>query len=226
MMPVKNRRVPGYRMPGAGSDQSPGLAVVQVKNELRVDSRLLAKPLSSEHGIVCKLLTDHAADFRQLGMLRLRSGERTEGGQRERFVLLNEDQTYLLLTYGWDLGRVRELKIQLVKAFREARQAQELDSTDYLPTYHALHHEIHLLAAGVANERFVHMNINKLVNKVAGVESGQRSELSLPRKSMVIAAQHLASVALRGATNHHEGYEQVKGALERLRVAMFGGADR
>ena len=80
-----------------------------------------------------------------------------------KFALLNEDQAYLLLTYSRNTARVRELKVRLVKAFRDARIAADTRKGEYLPTYHRLHDDIHALASGSPNERHVHGNINKLV---------------------------------------------------------------
>lgn len=199
------------------------LALVYGKDEPRIDSRLLAQHLGNTHKHVRELLTDYTADFRELGVLRFETAKPgRQGGRPEHYALLNEDQAYLLLAYSRNTPKVRQLKIRLVKAFREARQAQEMHRTDYLPTYAALHDEIQALAAGSANERFVHLNINKLINKAVGIEAGQRSRLGLPHKSMVTAAQFIASQAMRGAADHKEGYRLAKLALERFSSAALG----
>jgi hypothetical protein len=137
--------------------------------------------------------------------------------------MLNEDQAYLLLTYSRNTAKVRALKVRLVLAFREARQAQDLNHSEYLPTYHALHDEIHALAGQTPNERFIHMNVNKLVNKAVGIGAGERGRLDVPRRSMLIAAQYVASTAMHGAADHHEGYAQAKDALDRFGVTLLGG---
>lgn len=198
------------------------IELVYGKNEPRIDSRLLAQHLGNKHQNVRELLTDYANDFREFGILRFQTGEIQGRGQPERYALLNEDQAYLLLAYSRNTPKVRQLKIRLVKAFKEARQAQDMHCTDYLPTYATLHAEIHALAAGSANERFVHLNINKQVNKAAGIEAGQRNHLDLLRKSMVTAAQFVASQAMRGATDHKEGYRLAKTALERFNALTHG----
>jgi hypothetical protein len=66
------------------------------------------------------------------------------------------------------------------------------------------------------NEKFVHMNLNKLVNKTAGIGSGQRDSATLPTRSMLVTAQMIAAAAMRGAGNHREGYEKAKAALTGL----------
>ena len=160
-----------------------------------------------------------------MGVFRFQIGKPpagSSGGRPEKYAFLNEDQTYLLLTYSRNTTTVRALKVRLVKAFREARHANEL-AVEYLPTYRALHDEIHALAKHSPNEKFMHMNVNKLVNKAAGVGPGQRVRLDVPHRSILIAAQFVASTALRGASDHREGYVQAKDALERFGTALLGG---
>lgn len=200
------------------------LVLCTVKSEPRIDSRLMAQHLGNQHQHVRELLTDYADDFRELGILRFQTGEIRGRGQPERYALLNEDQAYLLLTYSRNTKRVRELKVRLVRAFREARQAADLSTAEYLPTYHALHDEIQALAEHSANARFVHMNLNKLVNRAVGIGSGERQRLPVPHKSLVVVAQSVAASALRGAHDHHQGYEQAKVALQRLGAVLIGGA--
>ena len=67
------------------------------------------------------------------------------------------------------------------------------------------------------------MNVNKLVNRAVGIGAGERGRLDVPRRSMLIAAQYIASTAMHGAADHHEGYAQAKNALDRFCVALLGG---
>lgn len=195
---------------------SPILVLTAIKTEARIDTRLLAQHLGSQHESLVKLVSTHQADFEELGKVRFQIGASpgSRTGQTVRFALLNEDQAYLLLTYSRNTARVRALKVRLVKAFREARIAAETRKAEYLPTYHRMHDVIHDLAAGSPNEKFVHANVNKLVNKVAGVEAGQRAKVPLPQQSMLTVAQAIAAGALQGAPDHHDGYQRVKRALE------------
>ncbi|QBR40561.1 hypothetical protein EHF36_07920 [Kerstersia gyiorum] len=207
-----------------GSDDT-SLELHQVKNEPRIDSRVLARHLGNKHQNVRELLADYAEDFRQLGILRFETGASpgSKTGQKEKYALLNEDQCYLLLTYSRNTVQVRTLKVRLVRAFREARHTHDLTRTEYLPTYHALHAEIRALAGQTSNARFVHMNVNKLVNQAIGIEAGQRGTLDLPRRSLVVAAQFLAGSAMRVAASHREGYVRAKDALQRLETTLLEG---
>lgn len=222
---IENDQRTGHSRPVAGNglddsasaDVGP-LPLIADRNESRVDSRLLAKHLGSRHQSMFELLKGHQSDFEELGILRFQTGEIRGRGQPEKFALLNEDQCYLLLTYSRNTAKVRHLKVRLVKAFRDARRAAEHRQTEYLPTYHALHDQIHVLAAESSNVRYVHMNMNKLVNSVAGLKAGQRLGLDLPRQSMVVVAQAVAARALQGAADHHIGYRRAKEALQVLSV--------
>ncbi len=91
------------------------------------------------------------------------------------------------------------------------------DDAEYLPTYHALHGRINVLAAASKNANKVHMNVNKLINKTIGVESGRRHSLPLPRKSLMVVAQAAATYAMDNANDHHDGYQMAKGAMQLLK---------
>lgn len=191
------------------------LALVAVKDAPRVDSRLMAQQLGIQHHNAFALVKTHRPDFEVFGKVLFQT-EPLPSGQAERFALLTEDQAYLLLTYSRNTPRTRALKVRLVKAFGEARRAAVQHGAEYLPSYHTLHDEIHALAAGSCNERFVHMNINRLVNKAAGIDSGQRGAVALPVQSMLCVAQSVAAKAMRGAPDHHAAYNRAKAAMLAL----------
>lgn len=208
------------------SPDDTALALHSVKGEPRIDSRVLAQHLGNQHKNVRELVEQHRHRFERISQLRFQTevGKRKQGGGNpERYALLTEDQAYYLLSLSKNTDRVADLKLRLVLAFREARQAQDLTRVEYLPTYHALHDEIHALAGQTPNERFIHMNVNKLVNRAVGIGAGERGRLDVPRRSMLIAAQYVASTAMHGAADHHEGYAQAKDALDRFGVTLLGG---
>lgn len=199
--------------------------VIPLNVEPRVDTRVLADHLGLQHQNVFEMVKGYKADFEQLGLLRFQTGKPEKGGKGgrpERSGLLNEDQCYLLLTYSRNSARVRELKVRLVKAFKEAREARRLTEGEYLPAYHQLHDTIHRLAEGSSNERFVHMNVNKAINKAIGIDAGTRNALDVPAKSLVTVAQMVADRAMQRAQDHHDGYESAKVALTSLRAVICG----
>lgn len=173
---------------------------IPMNMEPRVDTRILADHLGLQHESIAKLVKDYKDDFAQLGKVRFEIGASpgSRTGQKVRFAMLNEDQCYLLLSYSRNTSRVRSLKIKLVQAFKEAREARRLTEGEYLPVYHQLHDTIHKLAGGSSNERFVHMNVNKAINKAVGIDAGQRASLDLPVMSLVTVAQIVAQRAMEG----------------------------
>jgi phage regulator Rha-like protein len=194
--------------------------VTTVKNLALVDSRRLAVDLGTQHQSLFELLKDHQSDFESLGLLRFETGK-VSGGRPERFALLDEDQAYLLLTYTRNSPTVRTLKLKLVLAFREARKLAELRQSEYLPTYRAVHDLLHMLSVGSSNETHVHCNVNRLLNKVAGIEAGQRAKSSLPQQSLLVVAQAVAAKALQRATDHRDGYQKVKAAVQPLGALLL-----
>lgn len=183
--------------------------------EPRIDSRMLAQHLHNKHQSLFELIKNHRADFEELGLLRFQTGKAT-GGRPEKFAMLNEDQSTLALSYSKNTPKVRELKVKLVKAFGEARRAGEMHRTEYLPSYHRLSDAIHTAAAGSPNERHVHGNVARLLNKTVGIEAGQRATAPVPQQALMIVAQEMAAREMQSANDHHDGYQRVKQSMLAL----------
>lgn len=211
----------------AGQTDGGKLKLVTCKDEARIDSRLLAEHFGKDHHDVFELVKNYRADFEQMGVVRFQTEKPlsgSKGGRPERFALLSEDQAYLLLTFTRNTAKARALKVKLVQAFGEARRAAQMRGTEYLPSYHALHDAIHARAAGSPNERFVHINLNKAINRAAGIEAGQRSAVTVPQQSLLTVAQAIAAKAMHQAPDHHAGFQQAKAALVELsRAALIEG---
>lgn len=199
--------------PGVVAPTFPKL--ISSEEEPRIDSRLLAQHLHNRHQSLFELIKDHRADFEELGLLRFQTGKAT-GGRPEKFAMLNEDQSTLALSYSKNTPRVRQLKVMLVKAFGEARRAANMRRTEYLPSYHRLSDAIHSAAAGSPNEKHVHGNVARLLNKTVGIEAGTRATAPVPQQALMIVAQEMAAVAMQSANDHHDGYQRVKFTLKAL----------
>lgn len=195
------------------------LALVEKDGESRVDTRILAQGLGNQHKNVLELVDRYKVKFERFGKVAFKT-EPSTNGQKVRYALLNEDQSYFLLSLSRNTDHVVDLKANLVLAFREARAGQAAAAIEYLPGYHELHDKAHELANGSPNERFVHMNLNKLVNKAVGISAGQRSSIPAPVRSLTVVAQTLAARAMDGSKDHHEGYERAKTALTALGSAL------
>ncbi len=198
-----------------------------VKNEARVDSRLLADRIVNQHKNVIALIDQYRSDFEEFGPIafKTRKGEALpQGGfgKSTRFALLNEDQAYLLLTYSRNTPTVRALKVELVKAFARFRRHLQTEA-DYLPFYHELHDQIGILAehakqtGSTTDARWFHKNYNDLINRVFGFASGQREKLPEALRVKITAAQILAAELLQDAMaknlDHKAVYQHVKQGL-------------
>jgi phage regulator Rha-like protein len=198
------------------------IPLVVTKDVARVDSRLLAANMQNKHKATMALIERYQTQLRAFGQLPFKKevGERAQGGGNpERYALLNEDQAFQLVALSRNTARVVELKFKLVKAFGEARRAAEAHNTEYLPTYHALHDELHTLAAGSPHERFIHSNMNALVNKAVGIASGQRGALPSAPKALMVVAQLVAAKAAHAAPDHKQAYARAKQALAVLALS-------
>ncbi|TAN09426.1 MAG: hypothetical protein EPN34_13955 [Burkholderiaceae bacterium] len=214
-MPITNTQAVGIAAPK-------NAITITGTTEPRVDSRLLAKQLDNHHKNTWELIQRHKAKLEGFGHLPFQTevGKRAQGGGNpQRYALLNENQCHFLLTLSKNTPRVVELKANLITAFSEARRAAELNQ-EYLPTYHALHDQIRALPGDPEHERYAHMNVNKLLNKVTGIETGGRSRADVPSKALLIVAQHMAVQAMQGAMDRSDGYARVKVALVPLAMLI------
>ncbi len=195
--------------------------LVCVNEEPRIDSRLLARSFGKRHQDLFELVKDHRADFEELGKVRFETGPSvgSRTGQSERFAMLNEDQSYLMLAYSRNTARTRQLKVKLVKAFGEARRAADTRKTEYLPAYHALHDAIKQAAAGSANERFMHLNANRLINQLAGVEADHRPTAGPLQQSLLAVGSALAAKALQGVCSGSV-HDRIKVAVRPLTALL------
>lgn len=189
-------------------------------NHERVDTRLMARNLDNQHENVMRLITDYRDDFEVFGFLRFQTGEIKDRGRPERFALLNEDQCYLLLTYCRNTAKVRALKVELVKAFARVRQAVAIRQTEYLPSYHALHDAIRDVANGSPNERWLHVNANKALNRLVGLSAGQRKTAGPLEQSLLAVGALLAADAVQRAQDRHEIHERISQAFAPLETAL------
>lgn len=192
----------------------------------RVDSRLLARHLGVKHKSTMELLETHKAAFLKLGLLPFQTEAVKEAGARgakhHRFALLNEDQALFLLSLSRNTPRVVDLKMNLVCAFSQARKAAELRQAEYLPSYHQAHDALKGLAPDPQRQRYLHMNTNKLLNKVAGIEAGQRQGAQHGSLAVLAVAQMLATKAAAGAGDDKAAYARIKQAMQVL-APVAGG---
>lgn len=94
-----------------------------VEREPRVDSRLIAECLGTDHRSTFRLLVKFEAEFEALGIMRFEIAKSFRPGQPKKFAYLNEDQAVFLLTLTRNSPKVVALKLALTKAFKLARES-------------------------------------------------------------------------------------------------------
>ncbi|MEA5605477.1 phage regulatory protein/antirepressor Ant [Nostoc sp. UHCC 0252] len=116
------------------------LNIQTIDSSLVVDSRLVATELGIQHKNLKELIKTYQADFEGFGNLSVSNAGVVGTLGYAEFYYLNEDQCYLLLTFVKNTPEARQAKINLVKAFKGAREkaAQPQLPTDYLTALKAL----------------------------------------------------------------------------------------
>lgn len=197
-----------------------------IKGEPRIDSRIIARELGIQHGNLMGTIHKYREQIEGFGQLPFKTevGKRKQGGGNPlKYSLLNEDQCHFVLTLSRNTQRVVELKAKLVLALRRYRETRQIESS-YLPFYRSLHDSVKELAnrahesGSTTPDSIFHSNFNRLINKLFGIEPGDRKSLSPTRKAMVTAAQAIATETLNSALaeggSHKDAYSRVKDALE------------
>jgi phage regulator Rha-like protein len=101
------------------------IEVSDIGGELVVDSRLIANRLGIEHDTLFKTIEKYGDRLSTKSELRFKVEfrERPQGGKSKvRYVLLDERQATLLMTYSRNTEQVLDCKDALVEAFAQAKQ--------------------------------------------------------------------------------------------------------
>jgi anti-repressor protein len=115
------------------------ISIYTIQDTLVVDSRLVADQLGVLHKNFKELIKTYIADFEEFGNLSVTSVGVKGTSSYAEFYYLNENQAYLSLTYSNNTLQVRRAKINLVKAFDEARKAKQPKLPgDYIQALEAL----------------------------------------------------------------------------------------
>ena len=194
--------------------------VAKIKsNEPRIDSRLIASGLGITHIHLVEQVDKYKVRLSSLGLVRFET-EKVEAkmGRPVRFVYLNENQCYALVTLSKNTEQAVDLKFALVSAFSEAREALTA-ITDYLPGYREAHDKLAQLVrlnGSSVPESIHHINLEKMINKALGIPSGSRKQLPPALRSAiaVAVAERIVSAAceeaLQTGQDHKTAYQKAK----------------
>jgi len=207
--------------------------VLQISNELRTDSRLLARFLNHRHRTILENVDKYLPLFSEIGRVPFETGTiQTAGGeQKQRYALLNESQCYFLLTLMRNNDLVVKAKLKLVKAFEDARRqlAQrdaariegkkariaETESIKALVDYAS--------ANGSESANKYYVIITKMTNAFLGIESGERNSLPAERLKQIATVELVVDIAIRDGIKAELPYKDIY-KLAKERVFSLGVA--
>ena len=186
-------------------------------NEPRIDSRLISNGLGISHNNFIALTEKYLTQLNTLGVVLFQTDKvKAKMGRPERFINLNEDQCYALVTLTKNTARAVELKFALVKAFSSAREALAANA-DYLPSYKAAHDKLSQLVkrnGSSVPESIHHANLEKMINKDLHIPSGSRKQLPPAARSAISVAEGIVSAAceeaLKAGEDHKSAYKKAK----------------
>jgi len=192
-----------------------------IKNEFRVDSRLLAPELNHRHRTIFENILKYQSKFEEHGLLPFQteavSNDDSRGIKYQKYALLNEDQCYFLLTLMRNNDFVVDKKSKLVKAFRQAKdqvtlrdmarikgkavRRTETDAIKSLVEY--------ATAKGSSNANMYYANITKMTNSLLGVEKGQRDTLDHKSLQQIKIAETIVEMAIRDGLKADLPYKDI-----------------
>lgn len=209
------------------------IIVQSIGKELRTDSRLLAEMLDHRHRTILENIDKNLELLQELNPIPFQTemGKKLEQGgfsRPTRYALLTEDQCYFILTLMRNNDKVVRAKLNLVKAFRDARaqlakrdlariegkayRAIETSSIQRLIDY--------ANGAGSKSAEKYYMIITKMTNEIMGITSGSRDLLNEKQLKQLSKLEESIDIAIRDGLKAKMEYKDIyKLAKERAKMA-------
>ena len=208
------------------------ISIIYSANELRTDSRDLATLLDHRHRTIFESITKYNSELSELGIVPFQT-ERLKTdqlGEREhKFAMLNEDQCYFVLTLMRNNAHVVKAKLQLVKAFRDART--QLANRDIarvdgkqvrnLETKAIADLVEYAKAKGSKSADLYYQNITKMTNAMIGIKAGERDRLDARTLGDIAVMEKIVANAVSDGINAGMDYKDIyKLAKSRCALAV------
>ena len=203
--------------------------VTSFDKELRTDSRLLAEMLDHRHRTILENIDKNIELLKELNPIpfQTETGKAlAQGGFAKpvRYALLTEDQCYFILTLMRNNDKVVRAKLNLVKAFSDARaqlakrdlariesktvRAIETNAIQRLVDY--------ANGAGSKNAEMYYQNVTRMTNQLLGIVSGKRDCLDAESLEKLMAVEKCVDIAIRDGLKAKMDYKDIyKLAKER-----------
>ena len=208
------------------------ISIIYSANELRTDSRDLAALLDHRHRTIFESITKYNSELLELGILPFETERlKTEqlGDREHKFAMLNEDQCYFVLTLMRNNARVVKAKLQLVKAFRDART--QLANRDIarvdgkqvrnLETKAIADLVEYAKAKGSKSAERYYSNITKMTNAMIGIKAGERDKLDARTLGDIAVMEKIVANAVSDGINAGMDYKDIyKLAKSRCALAV------
>ena len=214
---------------------------LDISDEPRVDSRVLAQGLNVEHRSIMRLILRYQGRMETKGILRFQIAKIStlQGrGRPEKYALLNEEQSYFLLTLSRNTDKVVELKDRLTREFMKLRrQAEKRAKAEWmqmrLEGKDARRHETDTIKAfveyaeaqGSQNAQRYYGNITKMTYKALGLVNlgtggSLRDILDGMQLTLLATAEHVAAGALRDGIASEMQYKDIY-QLAKSKVEVY-----
>ena len=211
-----------------------GVSIAIDKQEPCISHKSIAHSLGVDNRSMYRLIIEYQSEVTSFGKVRFENAPLTSG-QRERIAYLSENQRYFILTLTRNTAKAVQAKSALVMAFSKAREALIQRQTQYLPMYHHAHDSIKSVVTmahtngSTTPEHIFHMSYEKLINKVIGLDAGQRERLNVTEQCAVTVAYatigNILNDAAQRGLDHKQAYQMVKDNLPKV-VALLGISPR
>ena len=210
------------------------ISIIYSANELRTDSRDLASLLDHRHRTIIESIDKYHAELLDLGPLPFQTEKGIalpQGGfaKETRFSMLNEDQCYFVLMLMRNNAHVVKSKLQLVKAFRDART--QLANRDIarvdgkqvrnLETKAIADLVEYAKAKGSKSADRYYSNITKMTNAMIGIKAGERDKLDARTLGDIAVMEKIVANAVSDGINAEMDYKDIyKLAKSRCALAV------
>ncbi len=193
------------------------ISINLISNEFRIDSRLLAPELNHRHRTILESLDKYKSQFESLGAFPFQTEMGLSGGVPIRYALLNEDQCYFLLTLMRNNEHIVKSKLNLVKAFRDARKQLAERDIARLDGKQARRLETDAIkslveyakASGSSKPDMYYVTLTKMTNNALGIESGQRESMNARQLQLLKLAETMVEIAIRDGLKAELHYKDI-----------------
>ena len=197
--------------------------ITLVQSKFRVDSRLLANHLDTRHRTILENIDKYIVELQELNALPFETEKGialVTGGfaKATRYALLSEDQCYFVLTLMRNNDKVVRLKLNLVKAFSNARKQiaerdmvrlegkkvrrSETDAIKDLVSYAKAQ-------GSTTADKWFYINLTAMTNKIMNVKAGQRDVMDSRQLQLLKLAETMIEIAIRDGMKAELSYPDI-----------------